>query len=242
LVGHVAKFTVTSHQKTSQGKANVRGSPSVARTTHIVEHDVRAGVACGRVPREVTMKGKPGGKSMETSTHAAAIRLFLAREILVREWMARVLSDPLIPTARGLEPYRLRDYIPRFIDATTETLRWAGYGGKIRARAAHFARVHALERLDAFYSLDEVLREFAYLDAVLTEHLVEGTSAHVLMREVFEEARVTAEIAYAGQSGTHWTEAATATIPSALATALPDSLHGSGTSSAAGSDGKTPRR
>ena len=97
--------------------------------------------------------------------------------------------------------------------------------------------LRATPEADRYASLARILRLVRVL-----EHLGRGTSAHVLMREAFVEARVTAEIAYAGQSGTHWTEAATATIPSALAAALPDSTRGSETSAATGSDGNTPRR
>jgi hypothetical protein len=156
---------------------------------------------------------------MNTSMHAASIQLFLAREVLVKEWMRRVLGDARIPSARTLEPFRLRDYVPRFIECTTEILRAASYDGKNRQRAAQFARVHALERLDASFALEEVVLEFDHLEAVLSEHLVRRTAGHQLMTEALDEARTVADAAYAGQSGSRWKESATETMPTVRAAA-----------------------
>ncbi len=153
---------------------------------------------------------------MDTETHAAGIRLFLARAELVDTWMKKVLDDVLIPSARRLELFELRDYVPRFIDSVTETLRANAYGGEVREKAAQFARVHSLERISSDFALEEVRREFYHLEAVLTGHLCAETEACRLFHEALSEARAIAEETFASQSGTRWRE------PATLATATED--------------------
>jgi hypothetical protein len=194
--------------------AAVRGYAYPA--THLTPRAHPCGLRVG-APRWTLLRTTEVGGLMDTMSHAASIRLFLARESLVKEWLRRVRGDALIPSARTLEPFRLRDYVPRFIECTTEMLRAALYDGKNRERAAHFARVHALERIDACFMLEEVMREFDHLEAVLSEHLVRGTAAHGLMVQALDEARDVADAAYAGQSGTRWNEPTTVTMPTVKA-------------------------
>jgi hypothetical protein len=157
---------------------------------------------------------------MDDSTHEAAIKLFLARQNLVHEWMQRVLDDPLIPSARRLEPFRLRDYVPRFIDTATEALRREHYDDELRRRAEQFGRVHAVDRLDAGFTLGEVRRELEHLEAVLAAH-VRAPAALAIVAEALDEARAIVEAAYGTGSGTRWREAARASLKP-IATAFPE--------------------
>ena len=154
----------------------------------------------------------PGGDLMDTATHATGIRLFLARERLIEAWMLRVLGDAQIPSARRLEPFQLRDYVPAFIDVATATLRAHAYDGRVRTRAAKFARVHALERISEEFTLDEVRREFDHLEDVVAEYVCDDAEADRLLWDALAEAREITEAAFAGQSGTCWKEPTTATL------------------------------
>jgi hypothetical protein len=158
---------------------------------------------------------------MDDSTHEAAIKLFLSRQDLVHAWMQRVLDDPLIPSARRLEPFRLRDYVPRFIDTATEALRRERYDDELRTRAVQFGRVHAVDRLDAGFTLDEVRRELEHLEAVLTEQ-VRAPSALALLAEALDEARAIVEEAYGTESGTRWREAVRTSLKPVAATSPDD--------------------
>ena len=111
------------------------------------------------------------------------------REKLIETWMTRVLADPRIPSAHRLQSFELRDYVPRFVDVATETLRSSAYEGPVRVRAAQFARVHALERLAEDFHLDEVQREFDHLEEVVGEHVRPTGLAHCLMCTAIAEAR-----------------------------------------------------
>ena len=154
---------------------------------------------------------------MDDSTHEAAIKLLLARQDLVHAWMRRVLDDPLIPSARRLEPFRLRDYVPRFIDTATEALRRERYDDELRRRAVQFGRVHAVDRLDAGFTLEEVRRELDHLEAVLTEQ-VRAPTALALVAEALDEARAIAIEAFGTDRGTLWREAGRASLRPVAAT------------------------
>ncbi len=132
---------------------------------------------------------------------AAAIGLFLARSELVAEWERRVLADDAIPSARRLELFRLRDYVPRFIDLATEVLRGDGYEGALRTKAQDFARVHVVERIDEGFALSEVLGELAHLRGVVLEHLAIAPATYAPICDALEDARAIVERAFT-ESGT----------------------------------------
>lgn len=127
---------------------------------------------------------------MSDETTRAAIRLLLRRGALLTEWEVAVLSDDAIPSARLLPIFRLRDYVPRMIDTVVEALRGEGYGAMaLQTRARSFARVHAIDRIDAGFLLEEVLRELAHLETVLVAELEHVAKAHATVLEAIEDAR-----------------------------------------------------
>lgn len=139
---------------------------------------------------------------MPMSLHAVAgIRLFLARAQLTTEWERRVLADEAIPSARRLEPFRLRDYVPRFINLATEALRNGGYIGELRSKAQDFARIHVVERIDEGFTVTEMHAELAHLRNVVLEHLAVAPATHEPIIAALDDARAIAEQAYA-DSGT----------------------------------------
>ena len=129
-------------------------------------------------------------------TSHGAVRLFIARHRLVDEWERRVRADKAIPSARALDPARLRDYVPRFIDSSVEALRDGELEGDARERVADLARIHAADRIDAGFELTEVKRELLHLHDVLAEELTDVTSRSVIA-EAVADARTAAERAFA---------------------------------------------
>jgi hypothetical protein len=129
-------------------------------------------------------------------TSHGAVRLFIARYRLVDEWERRVRADEAIPSARALDPARLRDHVPRFIDSSVEALRDGERESDARERVADIARVHAADRIDAGFELGEVERELLHLHDVIAEELTDVMSRS-LIAEAVAEARTAAERAFA---------------------------------------------
>lgn len=129
-------------------------------------------------------------------TSHGAVRLFIARYRLVDEWERRVRADDAIPSARALDPTRLRNYVPRFIDSSVEALREGELERDARERVLDLARVHAADRIDAGFELTEVKRELLHLHDVLAEELTDVTSRSVIA-EAVADARTAAERAFA---------------------------------------------
>ena len=172
----------------------------------------------------------PGGTNiMDSETHATGIRLFLAREAH-RNVDGPRARRPARSVGAAPSTLRLRDYVPRFVDVATETLRSNAYDGDVRVRAAQFARVHALERLAEDFHLDEVQREFDHLEGVVGEYVRPTGVAHRLLCTAIAEAREIAVAAYAEQSGRRWKEERpTATLAK---TAVDDDVNAKGRSRA----------
>ena len=104
--------------------------------------------------------------------------------------------DGAIPSARALDPARLRDYVPRFIDSSVEALRDGELEGVARESVADLARVHAADRIDAGFELTEVKSELLHLHDVLAEELTDVTSRSVVAQAV-ANARAATERAFA---------------------------------------------
>ncbi|ATB42611.1 histidine kinase [Cystobacter fuscus] len=106
---------------------------------------------------------------------------------------ARILADweeavRRLPYAQGLSRPRLLDHLPELLDRIANVVETVHTGGE--SSLDEMPEVHALERLDSGYDLDEVAEEYALLRACILqlygEHLasVGASSLAVAMREM----------------------------------------------------------
>ncbi|WNG22419.1 PAS domain-containing protein [Cystobacter fuscus] len=111
----------------------------------------------------------------------------------IREQRARILADwegavRQLPYAQGLSQPRLLDHLPDLLDRIANVVETVHTGGE--SSLDEMPEVHALERLDSGYDLDEVAEEYALLRACILqlygEHLtcVGASSLVVAMREM----------------------------------------------------------
>ncbi len=145
---------------------------------------------------------------MTKETTRAAIQLLLRRSELLLQWERAVLRDDAVPTAKTLPGFRLRDYVPRMFDTIVDALRGDSFEAMaLEARARSFARVHAIERIDGGFALDEVLRELAHLETVLVTELGHAHDARAVIAKAIADARSVTERAFVVSETHVWTGA-----------------------------------
>jgi signal transduction histidine kinase/DNA-binding NarL/FixJ family response regulator len=118
---------------------------------------------------------------------ALALLLETHRDALLDTWAARVLSDPAVPSAAVLTRPALDDHFPEIVERLVAALRTLAerpekLGRLVGATAA--AEAHVRGRIEAAYSISEVLRELSHLRLAITElcqnTLPDFTSAAIL--------------------------------------------------------------
>lgn len=106
--------------------------------------------------------------------------LLAQKEVLMRQWTARVLADPEVPEANRLTEPELRDHIPTFIDELAAKMTGhafspppaeVGSGESVgRSLGANgTATAHARQRFAQRYATSAALRELSHFRAVVIE-------------------------------------------------------------------------
>ena len=128
----------------------------------------------------------------------AAARLLLRHGEIVDRWEASVLADTSITSARLLGATRLCRYMPRLLDVVVHALRDGAYEDAtgVRATAHDITRLHASDRIDAGFSLQESQRELAHFESVLSADLDRVAGGRTIMERVLGDAREGIERAY----------------------------------------------
>jgi signal transduction histidine kinase len=97
------------------------------------------------------------------------------KETLIREWTSRVRADPVIRPAHNLDEERLRNNVPRIVEALIASLQQSAQRTELKGASAQeiggdeAARMHAQHRLQDGYTLGEELRELGHLRHVLVD-------------------------------------------------------------------------
>jgi signal transduction histidine kinase/CheY-like chemotaxis protein len=133
---------------------------------------------------------------METETHSRSENLtpvVLAallddhKDLLLEKWAARVLADPDLPIAPKLSPPALYDHFPEIVTRLAVTLRTLDDHpealGRLVGSTAE-AEAHISQRVEAEYSVPEVLRELSHLRLAIIDlckgAVPNGASAAIL--------------------------------------------------------------
>ncbi len=131
-------------------------------------------------------------------TRLAAL-LVTQKEVLMREWTARVRADPDVPEAKRLSEPELRDHLPSFIDELAAQiagraslgLRDGDLSGEAvgRTLGGHgAASAHAKQRVAHRYATSAALRELSHFRAAVVE---------LCFRESIDLPHVTAQLLHA---------------------------------------------
>jgi signal transduction histidine kinase/ActR/RegA family two-component response regulator len=136
------------------------------------------------------------GKSLNPS--ALALLLETHRDSLLETWASRVLADPDLPSAAVLTHPALYDHFPEIVDRLVSTLRTIAERPEELGRlvgATEEAEAHVRGRIEAAYSVPEVLRELSQLRLAIVElcsdALPNRTSAAIL-HSAFDQMMVNA--------------------------------------------------
>lgn len=98
-------------------------------------------------------------ETVQTGPRELAAFIRVRKHDILAEWHAAVRE---LPTARDLDAPTLMDHIPVLLDRIAE-MADALVGGVLPSLPTDLAELHAIERLEEGFDLDEVLNEFAVL-------------------------------------------------------------------------------
>lgn len=120
------------------------------------------------------------------------------REEVLRSWQQAIRS---LPPARCLEPSRLLDHVPALLDRIVELTEQAERGEPVGPPEC-IPDMHALERLDEGFDLNEVITEYRLLRRCLLELLgseprLLSTAAMEMLHDVIDHAIERSVAAYA---------------------------------------------
>jgi|SRR5581483_9290728 len=94
------------------------------------------------------------------------------REIIVSQWMKKVLADQAVPATDELTLMQLKDHVPQILDDLSRTLDDA-LNQQTKAEAAWRAAIHGSIRWKQHYGIAQLIREISDLRTVLIYHLAE---------------------------------------------------------------------
>ena len=144
---------------------------------------------------------------METESHSRSENLtpvVLAslledhKDLLLEKWATRVLADPDLPIAPKLSPPALYDHFPEIVTRLAVTLRTLDDHpealGRLVGSTAE-AEAHISQRVEAEYSVPEVLRELSHLRLAIID-LCEGAVANgasaAILHAAFDQMMINA--------------------------------------------------
>jgi signal transduction histidine kinase/ActR/RegA family two-component response regulator len=129
---------------------------------------------------------------------ALAIVLDAQRDSLLEKWERRVLADPGLPLAQTLSRPALHDHFPAIVECLASTLRTlGGHPAQLGRRlgSTEETQEHIRDRMQAAYSVPEILRELSHLRLAIVD-LCDGAppdeTAAAILHAAFDQMMINA--------------------------------------------------